>query len=457
MKHKYILLTLAASLLLVGCDNGDENSSSTSTTPTTSTTSTIPSTSTLPPAEEDHVVVNFEGINPTAKKGGYNAKIYYRDDDFNQPSTTFSDKIKMLSFGASVVSSKESKAQSFYSTMGYDNFVSHLPEPGSDTIGYVFAHKSLAGYDLVSVSIRGLDYGAEWASNLDLGEEGNHHGFEASANEVKTALNTYLASYTSKPVKVWITGYSRAGGVANVLASALLKDGFTQTNLFVYTFEAPRGLVSEDAIEYENVFNIVNEIDIVTRIAPEEYGLYRCGKDIFINEDTDIDEALTKLDPNLSLPAFTSKATYYENEKAFTDFILDQLLQDTGNVSTSLDTREKFYANYQTHISYFLGLYFSMSQEAADAIVEAIKNLGMDAASLLSDEDGIYKFIKPLLDEHGVSYDDAKLQGACHALYYLATSKALLLVLFALDTSAVDNLKRMLYMHSLETVYALIK
>lgn len=450
MKNRFKpLMILAVSILLAACSGEPENTSNTGTTSTSN-----PPTSTLPPQEDDFVVVKVEGINTTARAGGYDAKIYYRDDDFDQDATTFSDKIKMLSFGSAIVSKDEETAQAFFETMGYDNFSASLPDPTADTIGFVMAHKGFANYDLVALSIRGLDYGQEWSNNLLLGEEGNHNGFDAKADEIKVALATYLESYTTKPVKLWISGYSRGGGVANVLASKILSDGFSQTNLYVYTFEAPRGLTLVNAIEYENVFNIVNSIDPVARIAPEEYGLYRCGKDIVVDENVDIEEKLRNLDPNLALPTFTI-TSLFADDKEFVDFVLAQLLDDTGDPDTTLNTRESFAANYQADLGYFIGLYFTMDQSTVDKIIDGLKEAG---TSLLGNEESIYEVVKPILDEDGVTYDNDKLHDSCVKVYKLAYAKiGFVLILIAPASGLADNLKRAIYMHSLDTVYALIK
>ena len=447
MKNRFKpLMILAVSLLLAACSGEPGDTSNTGTTSPHN-----PPTSTLPPQEDDFVVVKVEGINSTAKAGGYDAKIYYRDDDFDQGATTYSDKIKMLSFGSAIVSKDEETAEAFFETMGYDNFSATLPEPTTDTIGFTLAHKGFANYDLVALSIRGSDYGQEWANNLLIGKEGNHNGFQARADEIKVELQTYLAGYTTKPVKLWISGYSRGGGVANILASDLLTNGFNQSNLYVYTFEAPRALTSENALEYPNVFNFVNSADPVARIAPAEYGLYRCGKDIIIDEGKDVEEALAELDPELTLPAFFPSPGVFENDKQFTDFIMSTILEDTGDADINLNTRESFVDNYQADIGYFIGFYFSLNESTVDKLATALKDAG---ATLFDSEDNIYNTIKPILDEDGVIYDDAKLHSSCSKIYKLLTKKFILILLIG---AMPDNIKRVAYMHSLDTVYALIK
>ncbi|MBP5291907.1 MAG: hypothetical protein J6Y90_04755 [Lachnospiraceae bacterium] len=135
------------------------------------------------------------------------------------------------------------------------------------------------------------------------------------------------------PVKLWITGYSRGGAVANLVGGELdnwsdmiailgekgfideqseeaeainyyvagfdlLKNAdisFTKEDIYVYCFEPPAGrLISEDRTAsaddtkvvqkneeyYGNIFNIVNPNDLVIYSVPAAYGFGRYGIDL---------------------------------------------------------------------------------------------------------------------------------------------------------------------------------
>lgn len=81
------------------------------------------------------------------------------------------------------------------------------------------ASKKLSdGSTLIAVAIRGGIYGAEWASNADIGTGKDtqeiHHGFYLSAQKAISFLNDYIKQNgISGDVKLWIAGFSRAGGV----------------------------------------------------------------------------------------------------------------------------------------------------------------------------------------------------------------------------------------------------
>lgn len=453
MKHTKFFMLGIIPLILSGCGNNE-----------TTTTTTQPADDT----SKGTVMAKLPGMINPDKASGYDLTLEFDDKYFDESATEENHKLTLLSFGASLNAAKTALGTFFYSSMHYDNIVSSGYDTiNENTIGYYLAHKTIKDYELVSVSIRGLDYYQEWANNLKIGKTGNHEGFDEKANAIYEALKTYLNAYSNKEIKLWLTGYSRGGGIANVLASKLLKErneiSVKKENLFVYTFETPRGLALENAVEYENVFNYVNNTDPVTKIAPEEYGLYRCGKDIIINENRDIDQACLNFDEGITLPSFTPSEGKYSNEQEFVKYVLDELLKDTENEQTNLNTRDKFVDNYQNEIGYFIGLYFTFSATTKNKIMtdfqalDALGKLGVMA------DGGIYKFLKPILDTEQVEYDNEKLEPACQALNKLIQAKFTLLLHFfdistqSMNAAAVNNLTRAINMHMPETVYSLIK
>lgn len=155
-------------------------------------------------------------------------------------------------------------------------------KPEMDSIGAIAASKQLTvgagSYTLVAVAIRGGGYEKEWASNFTLGTQGLHAGFETAKMNVLAFLADYVVEQgISGNIKIWVTGYSRAAATANLVAGAL-SDGvallncqYTLQDLYAYTFETPRGLVNEipQNNNYNSIFNIVNNNDLVPKVAPE--------------------------------------------------------------------------------------------------------------------------------------------------------------------------------------------
>ena len=203
----------------------------------------------------------------------------------------------------------------FYSDLAFNNVEyaeEYTDKPKVDGVGYTFARKELDECNLIAVSVRGFEYRIQWADNFLVGEEGDHEGFYTSAYDVSLALDRYLGKINSeKPLKLWMSGYSRGGAIVNCMASQILGNNsahVNQSNMYVYTFEAPRGLSKEHAVAYPNVLNVINSADIFTKICPEEYGLYRCGIDVDIYS-SDFDNVIKTYDKD-AVPAFKSSALY---------------------------------------------------------------------------------------------------------------------------------------------------
>ena len=169
--------------------------------------------------------------------------------------------------------------------------------PTRDSIGVVAANKIITDhkdgkkeYTLIALAIRGGGYGSEWASNFTLGESGTHAGFTLARNNVLKFLKQYIEKYQiTGDIKLWVVGYSRAGGTANMVGGAL-NDGYALPNvtlrksdLFVYTFEAPQGTLKElvergGASRYANIHNVINWNDPVPLVAPFQWGFDRYNR-----------------------------------------------------------------------------------------------------------------------------------------------------------------------------------
>lgn len=171
--------------------------------------------------------------------------------------------------------------------------------PTADSIGVCAARKQIKDndgtiYTLVALPIRGGGYGSEWASNFKIGISGEHEGFKEARDNVLAFLKDYLEELQpdeSRNIKLWITGYSRAGATANLVAGALddnlsLPNGCTTTlkDIYCYTFEAPQGAVKSSLpsynnpyvnTDYKNIHNIINLNDIVPLVAPSKWDFAR--------------------------------------------------------------------------------------------------------------------------------------------------------------------------------------
>lgn len=142
---------------------------------------------------------------------------------------------------------------------------------------------------LVFVGVRG-SYGFEWLTNFNLGEGPDHDGYREAEAELARALTAYMGELGADPARtrVLVTGHSRGGAVANLLAARLDELGRTSQALarpegvFAYTFASPA--VSRKAVEgrYGNIFNVVSASDPVPRLPLASWGYGRHGVTVTI-------------------------------------------------------------------------------------------------------------------------------------------------------------------------------
>ena len=349
----------------------------------------------------------------------------YDDGYFSGNANVFNKDLAMISFGASLASSLKERSLDFFTTLGFDNIKpsdSYDVPPTANSIGYTLAHKKIADKNVIALAIRGFNYGSEWVSNVSVGLMGNHNGFEQSANTVSEGLLSYLSENEYDNLTLWITGYSRAGAVANVLADKILSGNEVDVlsgNVFVYTFEAPKALTEKR--EYQNVFNMVNSADMVAHLCPEEYGLYRCGTDVDIYSYEKLANLVKAFDSSIVLPKFnfnkpqngSSEQEQFESPSEFIEYFITSLLKEMqgDDIVYDISTRENFHSNVEPTLLYTLNLVFSLKAATINAIVEDIKSMGFIAlATLIYDENGIYNFLNPYIAADGVSYEPTELQ-----------------------------------------------
>ena len=77
---------------------------------------------------------------------------------------------------------------------------------------------------------------------------------------------------------LWITGHSRGGALANVLAAKRIDAGY---NVYAYTFAAAATTTSSTAAatKYNSIFNIINTDDLVPQLPMSDWNFKRYGVD----------------------------------------------------------------------------------------------------------------------------------------------------------------------------------
>ena len=256
----------------------------------------------------------------------YNLDIYYSRNYFEHPSTEYDEHLATASLALAsstftpytVVYDEEwylnqSKyAKEFFEKIEYDTFAineDYIKPAEANTIGLCAAKKNYGDYTVVAVAPRSGGYYSEWAGNMHLGDGSKsdymHEGWYIAANKLVDFVCEYVSSNNiTGRVKLWMAGFSRGGATTNIAAALIdnkidngkklfSSNAYTSfSDVYAYTFEAPQGAninsttvkKPKDAI-YDNIFNIVNPLDIVPKLAMKDYGFTRFGIDKYVTNE----------------------------------------------------------------------------------------------------------------------------------------------------------------------------
>ena len=239
--------------------------------------------------------------------GEYETEIAFSDNWFLQDASQYCHPLARLSMGASIASfrwdfqddpeSYEDIAR-FYRQMGFDHISlgDYEKDPSLFTIASCIGSKEITAGDesftLVAVTVCGGNYSSEWASNLTIGEGERHEGFDTAAELVEDRVTGYLAreKLLNREIKLWVSGFSRAAGVANIVGADLTDmELCPASDIFVYTFATPR-VTRGDTGNYTNIFNIIGKQDPIPRFSPGDWGFGRYGRGLYTpSQETDSD------------------------------------------------------------------------------------------------------------------------------------------------------------------------
>lgn len=226
-------------------------------------------------------------------------------DGYNHSLSTASLCLALSAFGSndggnSDYTNKYKNVEKLLTDLEFEEFDKNdwfVKKPQSDSIGVVAANKKLSIDDkectLMAVAVRGGGNESEWAGNFTLGKSGQHYGFAQAKKQVLDFLKSYIReNKISGDIKIWLTGYSRAAATANLVAGALddgekLGDGVVlkKEDLYAYCFETPMGATKSEIknrLKYNNIYNIINKNDPVTKVAMFALDFTRFGGDYFL-------------------------------------------------------------------------------------------------------------------------------------------------------------------------------
>lgn len=190
--------------------------------------------------------------------------------------------------GAEMAEESTSEGETGQSTAGDTAHGGRGSETDNDHASYCLGYRALKmngkRYDLIAVLVSGYSLGGyEWNSNLNIGSGKEHRGFSLAAGELYGCIQDYISRNCrlDAQLRLWITGHSRGAAIAN-LAAVRLNEAYGSSNVFCYTFACPavRVMDGNEAQNAQNIFNCINENDLVPCVPPLAWGFRRYGRDI---------------------------------------------------------------------------------------------------------------------------------------------------------------------------------
>ena len=150
-----------------------------------------------------------------------------------------------------------------------------------DKIGMSLACRSRGDTLEVCVVLNGTQ-GSEWLTNFDIGYAAEHSGFARAADFAEQQTDSYVFTRAigTQP-RFLVTGYSRGGAVANILAKRLCERRGTDS-VCAYTLASPALTISRRRAKCHCIFNLVRGEDFFARVPPEHWGYTRYGRDILL-------------------------------------------------------------------------------------------------------------------------------------------------------------------------------
>lgn len=277
-------------------------------------------------------------------------------------------------------------------------------KPTKDSIGVACAHKKIVQdgkeYTMIAIVPRSAGYEMEWGNNFELGSEGDATGFDNSSDKCLDFTRDYIEKTgLSGDIKVWTVGYSRGAAITNLTAKKLIDDPnavlgdavtLAPEDLYAYTFGTPIAADSAQSPrdeKYSGIFNIYQDSELPSVMAPVEMGFDRYGTDYMIKDDEKYDEMLKNLaicNPGIyeEFVASTSSENFAPAKIGFVDGSIGMVedknsyipkdaatfLKGIGTYLTvSSGGREGYAKNYEQAFSDFIGYYRSLNGEESSA------------------------------------------------------------------------------------------
>ena len=209
-----------------------------------------------------------------------------------QDSSVFSAELANRTLALSSANTAEAQAQQLESAgftvrlqQNYDKADTSPEHTSAYTVATQVITFAGAERTLAIVVVRGTN-GGEWYSNFDFAPSKSNQAVFAE-NFLFAAENVFLGAKTvldgiSNPLIV-ACGHSRGGATANLLGM-LLNEQYGTENVYVYTSATPATFRGDgSALKTSNIFNLVNDGDVVPLVPLAAWGFVRLGTDVVLH------------------------------------------------------------------------------------------------------------------------------------------------------------------------------
>lgn len=318
--------------------------------------------------------------------------VTYRDGFFTAENQKYDMDLSKVSLGLTMTTMKQKKSGSKYvwddsntksflkNTLKFDegykayNQNKSLTDT-SDKAAYAIAHKKVSidgsPTTIVAVAVRSANYGGEWYSNGQVsgGSDSKlHKGFSGSAAEISDSVKAYMKDNgISSDARIWITGFSRGGAVANLTGRMLVnRSAVKAENMYCYTFAAPL-TTKKLSRSQRGIFNTVNSFDMIPDVPMKSWGFGRYGDNYYLPSKMNKGYATMKKQTDQSFNELTGQSYgVYWNHLLFKEKLLDSLNGAVGYTESS------YAKNFQGNVSTLLGS--TMGDTGKDADTAGLLN-----------------------------------------------------------------------------------
>jgi len=335
---------------------------------------------------KDITIANGPGLKDAV------VSVVWKDSWFDNSSNYYMHDLATASMALSAASyvningkPASNKIQEAFETLGFHdiqsfNYEVEREKLDNDIVSYNFAAKSVEDngtvYTLVAVVIKGTSGDEEWYSNFNVGQGNRHQGFGICADDVMLNLETYVEELglDSSNTKFLITGHSRGAAVANLVAKEVTNSDLAQVrNVYGYTFATPTVAMDNTASNYDNIFNILNGEDFVTKVPLTNWNYKRYGIDLLLPSKSYYGEGFGDIYSEMIGQYYHLTETVFEPYNGTQK--VDKLVNDVFKIAPNV---KQFYENENweglTPYQYFYSLAYSI-------VTNDIGPLGVASAS----------------------------------------------------------------------------